>query len=66
MTNLEYIQEMDVKEMLNFLEIARLTPCELCSLKNDAYCIEDYDNCEKGRKKWLEQEAKEIMIWKWK
>lgn len=60
MTNLEYIKNMDAKEMANWLMYKLCTKC-VYNLDN---CIDDMINhketkCEEGVKKWLESEAEE-------
>ena len=63
MTNAQKIRSMSDKELAEFLTYINLTNCQDCAFSNGWRCqpdrddYSDFEKCEEGRKRWLQQPA---------
>ena len=65
MSNADRIREMGDKELAEFLTHINPTNCQDCSFSHGWRCqpdrddYSDFEKCEEGRKRWLQQSAEE-------
>ena len=66
MTNADRIRSMNDEELAEFLTHINPTNCQDCAFSHGWRCqpnrddYSDFEKCEEGRKRWLQQPAEEI------
>ena len=64
-TNADRIRSMNDEELAEFLTHINLTNCQECAFSHGWSCqpdrddYSDFEKCEEGRKRWLQQPAEE-------